>query len=225
MHDEKAIACLSIGKWKWHCGDLQSFVKVYHASCDFLKGPRQNWCRNCEDAILDAIHNELLHPLEDQLNLAITFANCYQTLLIKRFNVDEILPEQISSIIHASSTIEASAGVLYLCHRSTMEQTEKAQKFVPEHEDLIALAIVMSAESDERTACIKPLRSHLVHGSTSLPEPVVGLLRAKNNKETNQETKTSPDRIICEDTVSLLEPKERFPFIITHAHHHGHGYK
>mmetsp|Transcript_34003 Transcript_34003/g.89624 ORF Transcript_34003/g.89624 Transcript_34003/m.89624 type:complete len:263 (+) Transcript_34003:918-1706(+) len=198
VQDQQAIACLSVWEWERHGGDLECLVELHHAVCELLEGSREDRRWDGEHPRPDVFYDQLLDPLEAQLNSGLRVPNCLQTLRIDALHIDELVLESHGSIL-------PSMFILDFSQRERMQHAEEADECVLTSEDGVLLGGGCLAERHQRAASVEPLRPHHVGRGATIPEAAVGLRRAEHDQETNEAAEACPSRTVVQDASTVAE--------------------
>mmetsp|Transcript_23908 Transcript_23908/g.67178 ORF Transcript_23908/g.67178 Transcript_23908/m.67178 type:complete len:397 (-) Transcript_23908:271-1461(-) len=202
VHEQDAVACLRVGERERDTRDLHRVAEVDHAPRDLLERPGEDRRGNAQHACLDIHHNQLLDPLEDQLDLAVRVTDAHQAVPVDCLGIDQLHIEGSNL-----GVVDAVAAILDLPEGCGVDHAEEPDERVLELQDELLVRRGVLAERHEGGAAVEPLRAHPVDVRAALPEAVVRLRCPEDNEEPNQEAESAPNRIVIHECV--LVPKVR----------------
>mmetsp|Transcript_37085 Transcript_37085/g.107059 ORF Transcript_37085/g.107059 Transcript_37085/m.107059 type:complete len:224 (+) Transcript_37085:512-1183(+) len=168
MQDQAAVASLGVLRRERRRRQAKGVVVLHHAVPKLLEDPGEQGRRRRQDALLGVLHDVVLYPSAQQLNLTMACDDGVQTLLVQILRRDELVlvvqvPEQARPTVVAAG-LELSEG-------QRVEHADQPDQDLLEVLDLFVSNAAMGDEARREGGGLEPLRVHAVDRGASLPPP------------------------------------------------------
>mmetsp|Transcript_113082 Transcript_113082/g.325051 ORF Transcript_113082/g.325051 Transcript_113082/m.325051 type:complete len:240 (+) Transcript_113082:1129-1848(+) len=185
VQDQTSVARLRILRREGRRRQAEGVVVLDHAVAQLLEDPGEQWRGRRQDFVLRVFHDEVLHPAEEQLNLATAMENSVKTLVVQVLWGDKlVLVDQV--VEQADAQL---APGLELGEGHGVKHADQAD------EDLLEVADLG----------LEPFRVHLVDSGAAFPPPGVRMVAAEDHEEDQKESESAPHDGLCQDPALLPE--------------------
>mmetsp|Transcript_127054 Transcript_127054/g.365435 ORF Transcript_127054/g.365435 Transcript_127054/m.365435 type:complete len:245 (+) Transcript_127054:875-1609(+) len=212
MQHQQDFESLNVWERQWNPRDLHRVVVSHHAPGHLLESAAEDWGLNAEHAATVCLHDELVNPMEDQLDLRVGLIDCDEARSVDALGVDELEFEGSVGGPLGGGVHGPGAGRAREVHEDdSVEHADQANQGVLKHRKVPLVRRGALAKCNKGAGRIEPLARHLVHGRRALPKARVRLRCAKDDDETQQRSNPRPN--LARDCVVVGQTDGGHPLI------------
>mmetsp|Transcript_41699 Transcript_41699/g.82942 ORF Transcript_41699/g.82942 Transcript_41699/m.82942 type:complete len:236 (-) Transcript_41699:163-870(-) len=180
MQDQAAVASLGVLRRERRRRQAKGVVVLHHAVPKLLEDPGEQGRRRRQDALLGVLHDVVLYPSVDQLNLALVVRQHVQAFVVQILGREQL--------VLVTQSFGRCAGAIFVAGLevrkcSCMQEAHEPNKHMLEGLDFTIVRLAMRHERDTCAASFEPLRPHTVRRFGSFPPAGVALRGLEHNQE------------------------------------------